>query len=112
MLINYIEVNGTHYDEDTPKNLIEALEKVRDTNALVTIQYGNQITGEHWDSLYDITGNVVRNTGEINNLFLKEFVGSNEVGIRILTANIIKITFTNGKDNGLLWEHPNYHQFA
>ena len=111
-MINYIEVNGTHYDEDTPKELIEALEKVRDTNALVIIHYGDQMTGEDWDSLCVLTGFVIRNTGESKNLLLKEYIGTEEDGIKILTANIVKITFSSGKDKGALWEHPNYHQHA
>ena len=111
-MVNYIEVNGTHYDEDTPKGLIEALEQVRDTNDQVTIHYGDQMTGEDWESLYDPIGCVVRNTGELNNLLLKEYIKTEADGIRILTANIVKITFSNGKDNGTLWEHPNYHRPA
>ena len=89
---------------------LKPLEEVRDTNALVTIHYGDQMTGEDFESLYDTIGCVVRDTGELKNLLLKEYIRYDSNGIRILTVNIVKITFSNGKDNGTLWEHPNYHQ--
>ena len=111
-MINYIEVNGTHYDEDTPKKVIKALEKIRDTDVLVKIHYGDQITGEDWESLYNLSGRVIRNTGELKNLLLTEYIGTKVDVIVILTTNIVKLTFTDAKTNGTLWEHPNYHQPA
>lgn len=91
-------MNGTHYDENTPKGLIEALEQVRDTDDMVIIHYGDQMTGEDWESLYDPIGCVVRDTGELKNLLLKEYIRTDSDAIRIVTyfIEIYEFMFTTG----------------
>ena len=62
---DYKEVNGTFYKKDTPKDLIEVLERVRENRIRIVVDYGDIKTKKSWEEEYDIKGYIGRSTGEI-----------------------------------------------
>lgn len=102
-------MNGTCYDEDTPKELIGIFEQVRNLGVRVRLYYGDQMTGRDWKELHDIEGYVSRSTGEIKTPILV-YNKNSTGGSSILTANVVKIEYANKKQGGVLWAHPNYHR--
>jgi hypothetical protein len=57
--------NGTTYHEDTPKQIVDALEQARRRGDLVRLFYGDTDTGKAWAEEYDVTGTVGRSTGSV-----------------------------------------------
>jgi hypothetical protein len=56
-------VNGTHYNKNTPPEVIEALERLRLSKDRCRVWYGEAKTGKVWDEEYDVCGTVGRSTG-------------------------------------------------
>lgn len=108
-MVDYVEMNGTRYDKDTPEELIDVLEQVRNLGFRIRIYYGDQMTGVDWEETCDIEGYVKRSTGKIK-LPILVYSTINSGGSEIPTAHIVKIEYANKKYGGVLWEHPNYHR--
>ena len=108
-LVGYVEMNGTRYDEDTPKELIDVLEQMRNLGVRIKLYYGDQTTGRDWEETCDIEGYVSRSTGKIKTPILV-YNARSTGGSGILTAHIVKIEYANKKQGLILWEHPNYHR--
>ena len=63
--IKYKVWNGTYYHEDTPNELVLLLDRLRETQERIIIDYGNIKTGKSWEETLDITGRVGRSNGSI-----------------------------------------------
>ena len=56
-------VNGTTYKDETPDEVIQALERARLTNKRVRLYYGDHETGRDWLEENDVTGYIGRSMG-------------------------------------------------
>ncbi|WP_053958434.1 hypothetical protein [Sulfobacillus thermosulfidooxidans] len=56
-------VNGTAYQEDTPMEVIEVLERCRLHRIRVRLAYGDTVTGADWHETNDVTGYIGRSAG-------------------------------------------------
>ena len=94
--LDYIEVNGTSYRNETNKNVIDTLEMCRKNDIRIIVDYGDVKTGRSWGEIHDITGYVGRSTGSVKIPLLvynKRCYG----GGALLDNCIIKISTTKGK---------------
>jgi len=57
-------VNGTHFHQETPDQLIRVLELSRRTKLRLVIEYGNIKTGEVWKDSTPNRGHIGRSTGD------------------------------------------------
>ena len=99
---NYNVVNGTSYNENTPKEVIRILENARVNKTRVRLFFGDTSSGQDWLEEYDTIGYVGRSCGEIKiPILLKNERSSGGGGI--LTHCIVRITidkkdvYKNGK---------------
>lgn len=95
-MTKYKIVNGTYYNENTPDQVINVLERVRQNGIRITLDYGNTSNGESWNEVYDIHGYIGRSTGEIK---IPLLIHNNRSigGIAILDHCIIGIYESKGK---------------
>ena len=91
----YKVVNGTSYNAETPDKIIEILERARQNNTRILLDYGNVETGQSWGEVYDIRGYVGRSTGEIK-IPLLIYNQRSLGGEGILTSCIVKIVESKG----------------
>jgi hypothetical protein len=66
-------VDGTHYSDDTPRAVIDVLERARRAGQRIRVHYGTTegslahrnggTIGEDWDDVFDVTGTVSRSIG-------------------------------------------------
>lgn len=56
-------LNGTYYHDETPDDLIQILETLRQNRTRVKIDYGDTKTGKSWGEVNDICGRIGRSTG-------------------------------------------------
>ena len=102
-------VNGTHYHESTPQDVIDVLERARQNNWRVRLHYGNSFTGQDWNEQYDICGRIGRSMGPVKVPLLVHNARSTG-GPHLLDHCIVRIRFANkqhGRDD--LYCHPKYH---
>ncbi len=100
-------VNGTFYNIDTPKKVINILEWSRINKERIVLDYGDSETGKSWGEVYDIIGCIGRSTGPIKIPILihnKRSIG----GGSVLDHCIVRILTAKGKK--VLYEHKNYHK--
>lgn len=95
--------NGMAYPVDTPDDLIEILEKLREARTRVTFEYGNINTGVSWNKEYDITGYIGRSNGKfkvpllINNT--RSYGGSS-----LSTDCVLSIKYSNKANGGYIYK--------
>jgi hypothetical protein len=106
---NFVVVNGTTYNEQTPQQVINWLETSRERGQRIRIFYGDTKTGRDWLEEYGTIGTVSRSTGSIKIPLLvanKRSIG----GASILENNIVRITTKDSagiiKD---VYKHSEYH---
>lgn len=103
-------VNGTHYHEKTPQDVIDVLEEARAKRWRLRIYYGNTLIGRDWNEEYDVLGRVGRSTGPLK-VPLLLYNRRSICGSPMLDHCIVRIRFSNmdlnrGDD---LYRHHNYH---
>jgi len=103
---NYEVVNGTSYNEGTPKKVIQVLEKVKYDGTRIKLDYGTD--GKSWGEYYDITGTIGRSTGTVKIPLLIHNSRSTGGG-GILTDRIIQIKESRG--GRVLYQCDNYQPF-
>jgi hypothetical protein len=100
-------MNGTTYDERTPRAVIDVLERARAEHLRVRIHYGDQGSGQDWGDVYDVAGYIGRSTGPVKIPLLIANSRSTGGGA-ILDHCIVRIRFANRKDGGDLYRHISY----
>jgi hypothetical protein len=102
-------VDGTYYDAKTPTAVVRALEHARKNGYRIRLAYGDRKTGKDWHERYEVVGYVHRSMGpqKIPILVYNKRAWG---GSGIMTDNIVKISFANKKDGGLIWKHSRYHR--
>jgi hypothetical protein len=106
--IKYTEVNGTFYHADTSKDIINYLEVIKAKGFRVRFHWGDTKTGKDWGDTYDVCGTIGRSTGTIKIPLLINNARSMGGGA-LLDDCIVKITYANKKEGGVLYQHPKYH---
>ena len=97
-----ISESGTSYHAETPRIIIQVLERARKYHTRITVDYGDVKTGESWNECFDVTGYVGRSTGPVKVPLLVHNYRSMGGG-SILDHCIISIRFANKKDGGFLY---------
>lgn len=59
----YKVVNGTSYSVNTNDKVIEVLERCRSNKTRIVVDYGDVLTKESWNEVYDVSGYVGRSSG-------------------------------------------------
>ena len=115
-MTEYNVVNGTSYHVDTPKKVIDVLEKARLSRECASesmpyrlrIYLGDTKTGRDWEEIYDVTGYIGRSTGTIKIPLLVHNSRSTG-GPGMLDHCIVKIRHANKRTGGVLYQHSKYH---
>ncbi len=103
----YQIVNGTAYKIDTPKAVIDILERSRTQNIRIRLFYGDKETGRCWNDEWGMTGYIGKSTGNIKIPLL--IPNSRSMGgTGILDNCIIKIRESKGKT--VLYQAANFIQ--
>ena len=98
-------VNGTTYNDTTPRQIIDILENARKSGVRVRIFLGYTETGRDWLEEHDTIGIIARSCGKVKiPILLRNSTSSS--GFGIMTQNIVKITI----DKKIVYQHP--HLFA
>jgi len=100
----YKVVNGTSYSKETPNDVIDILEKVRNNGTRIRLFCGDVESGRDWLEEYGTIGTIGRSTGEqkIPLLLKTKF---SDGGGAVLDRCIVKITI----DKQTVYQHPAYH---
>ena len=112
----YKEKNGTHYDKETPDNIVNIIEDARLNGHRLQIHYGDKNTGVDWgDANYPhpkyndgstVSGTIGRSTGTQKiPLIIKSRRSMGGEGL--LDSSIVKIRHS-GKGGAVLYQHPKY----
>jgi hypothetical protein len=97
--------NGTCYNVETPVEVVEVLEKARESGLRIRIYYGDQNTGRCWMDEYDTIGTIGRSTGRIKIPLLIKTARSLGGGA-VLDSCIIRI---DDRPGHTVYQHQNYH---
>ena len=102
-------VNGTHYHDKTPQDVIDVLERVRANQWRIRVHYGNPFTGQDWNESYDVSGRIGRSMGPVKVPLLIHNARSLG-GPAMLDQHIVRIRFANKQHSNYdLYCHPRYH---
>ena len=99
--------SGTAYHRETPDDLVEVLENLRNKGTRIRIYFGSQDTGLDWEEQYDVFGRIGRSTGRIKIPLLVSNSRSLGGGA-LLDDSIVKVEHANKRDGGVIWQHPKY----
>lgn len=102
----YQIVNGTSYDNRTPKIVIDWLETSRERRQRIRLFLGDTKNGRDWKELHDIIGVVSRSTGSIKIPLLIKTSRAYGGGA-ILDYCIVRITV----DKKTVYIHPDYYLY-
>ena len=105
---DYHIVNGTAYDLKTSKKVIDVLEMVRSRDIRVKVRYGDTETGRDYKQEYFVTGRIGRSTGKFKiplMIYNKRSTG----GVALMDQLIVKISYANKKEGGVLYQHEKYY---
>ncbi|MCK5563674.1 MAG: hypothetical protein KAJ07_00370 [Planctomycetes bacterium] len=105
----YQIVNGTAYCQDTSKEMIAILERLKANQTRARFHWGDTKTGKDWGDVWGVRGTIGRSTGRIKIPLLIHNSRSLGGG-GMLDHCIVKITYANKKDGGTIYQHPKYHQ--
>lgn len=101
-------VNGTTYKDDTPKELVDLLEKWRVNRfdiSRIRIHYGDTKTGRPWGDR--LAGYISRSMGPVKIPIL--LCNRRSIGGEGLLENcIVLVECANKKHGGVLYRHPKY----
>lgn len=98
-----MELNGTTYHDETPKEVAQALEDARAKMQRVRIFYGDRISGRDWCEENDVTGRIGRSCGPEKVPILSHHARSIGGGA-ILDHCIVRLQI----DGREVWRHANY----
>ena len=101
-------VNGTHYNDGTPEEVVEVLERARRDGARIRVHYGDVETGKDWMDELGVEGTVGRSGGEVKVPLLIARADSTGGG-SILTDRIVRIRYASKREGGDLYRHWGYH---
>lgn len=100
-------MNGTHYDESTPDEVVRLLESYRAKGRRIRVRYGDPKTGRDWLEEHDVEGTVGRSTGEKKVPLLihnRRSLG----GAAMLDHCVVRII---DRPSGFVhYSHPKYHR--
>lgn len=100
-------VNGTHYHKDTPKSLIDLLERIRgNRDERVVLIYGDPAIGEVWKSATPDRGSIGRSMGGTCNIPLLIRTRRSMGGESVMCQHILQVRASRG--GRVLWTHPTY----
>lgn len=99
------EINGTFYHKDTPRQIVNILERVRQNNTRIRVYFGDVTTGKAWAEEYGVIGTVNRSTGTRKIPLLVHNERSLGGGA-MLDNCIVKIMETQSKY--VLYQHPSF----
>lgn len=102
-----MEVSGTHYDDRTPKELVDLLEDARINRHHVRVFYGDTTTGEDWLESFASVGRISRSMGRIKVPIMLQRSNSYG-GPAILTHCIVRLLVNDVE----VYRHENYIQPA
>lgn len=91
-----ITESGTAYSLDTPDDLVLILERLRETQQRIILDYGDVKTGKSWGEEYDIAGRIGRSNGQFKIPILL-YSSRSWGGGAILTDCILGIKASAGK---------------
>ena len=97
-----ITPDGTAYHIDTPDNLVEILERIRQQQTRVVVDYGDTATGKSWGEIHDTTGRIGRSTGRIK-IPLLIYSSRSWGGGALLDNCIVGIKHANQNNGGQLY---------
>ena len=110
-----MEINGTTYNNETPKAVVDILEFNRLTRndhgprTRIRVYYGDAESGWDWGERYDVAGHIGRSTGRIKIPLMIN--NSRSMGGPGLLDNCIVAIRTARKIDGQtiwLYKHPNF----
>ena len=104
----YTVANDTFYNKDTDYNMVKILESIRERGTRVRFHWGDTKTGLDWGDVYDVAGTLSRSMGPVKIPILINNIRSFGGG-GILDSCIVKITYSNKKQGGTIYQHPGYH---
>lgn len=96
---------GTAYNINTPDHLVQILERLRENQTRVTVDYGDVNTGKSWDEVHDITGRIGRSTGRIK-IPLLVYNCRSYGGGALLDGCILSIRHSNRNEGGVIYQAP------
>lgn len=100
-------VDGTYYHRETPRRVVDMLERCRRLNLRIRIHYGDVITGRDWLDEFDVTGRIGRSMGPIKVPLI--ISSSRSVGgPAILDSCIVRIKLAK-QPYHTYYQHPAYH---
>jgi hypothetical protein len=105
-MTTYNVVNGTAYNSATISEVIDVLERVRESKRRVRIFFGDTATGESWLEEYGVTGTIGRSTGSMKIPLLINNARS-VGGVGLLDHCILRIIDIETKVD--LYRHNNFH---
>lgn len=100
-----ITESGTAYHLDTPDHLVELLEKLRENQTRITVDYGDVNTGKSWGEIHDISGRIGRSNGKFK-IPLLIHNSRSWGGGGLLDHCILSIKCSNKNDGGVLYRAP------
>lgn len=108
--VDFVEkylVNGVQYSTSTPKEVVEIIERCRQSNQAYRLkfQWGDTKTGQDWGDVYDIAGYIGKSTGK-KPIPLLIHNSRSHGGGALMENSIVKISMAKGGQ--VLWQHPNY----
>lgn len=95
----------TQFHDETPQELRDLLESLRESQTRVIIRFGDTKTGKCWNDEWDNIGYIGRSTG-IKPITLLVYNKRSLGGGGILDASILKIMTSNGRE--VLYQVANY----
>lgn len=98
-----ITESGTAYHIDTPDDLVEILERLREQKTRVTLDYGDVKTGKSWGEVYDLSGTISRSFGGRFKIPILIHNRRSTGGGSILTDCILSIKHANKQEGGELY---------
>lgn len=101
-----VSLQGTWYENDTPKDVIRVLEFARIHKFRLRLFFGDSVTGRDWLEEWDVAGYIGRTHGPLKSPILLHNKSSSGGGI-VGANSIVKITYSRGGE--LLYQHPKYH---
>lgn len=102
------ESTGIFYHQSTPDEIVKILDWARNNNVRLKFAWGNIETGEDWGETYDIAGTIGKSTGTIKIPLLIKTRRSWGGG-GLLDNCIVKISYANKREGGVIYQHPKYH---
>lgn len=99
-------VNGTSYNPETSDEIIGIIERLRESQTRITLEYGDIKTGQGWGDIYDVTGTIGRSFGGTQKIPLLIHNRRSTGGGGILTHCIVSIIAAKGKK--VIYNHPTY----